>query len=228
MVRVVLLVAPLLVVSGGCGALGASTPPDSLQCGSDEAARRTDCPSSPALAAHLRDRWSLAPDARMTTTCVPGAFGAPAWLVHAIVAGTPHERAATFLLQPTCAALTDPALHDLGPGERDVELEVRDLDGDTIDEVLARRTEADARGRSAYLEVLRVAAGRLLPAGKVRLEHDDGDTRCTSTLRYRPRPGGGQLIEVEAAGAAIAGDLCLMPGVHHLELSAGGLRRRMP
>ncbi len=219
------LLITLLAPAFGCGALTTSTPADALRCGSAETTQRVECPSPAALASHLRDRWGLAAEAGVTTTCLPGKFPERAWLVHAVTDGGPPVRSATFLLQSSCAALTDPDPGPVGDGDREVELELHDLDGDAIDEVIVRRHQAEGRTRTTTLEVFRLAAARLLPAGKVRLAHDDGVTYCTSAVNFRPHPDGGLLIEIETAGTAAAG-ACLEPGIHALELRLQGLQRR--
>ena len=226
-----LLVALATVTSlGGC-------PPDrsdELQCGVTPADALVACPSEQALVTHLRERWGLHARADISARCVPGRFGGAGWIVHAIARDGASVAGAVFVLQPSCGALTDAALRPGAP--RDATYEAIDLDGDGVDEILARRTTNGADGAETTLEALRVAGGRLRHAGKIRIAYDGGDPdapdlpdrpalRCTGDVRYINRPEGGFFVEIEATRSR-ASESCLADGTHRFELTLRGLARR--
>jgi hypothetical protein len=218
---------PLLVPLGGC-------PPDrrdELTCGVSVSDALVACPSERALAKHLRERWGLSERAEITTRCHPGTFGGAGWIIHATARDGADTAGALFVLQPSCGALSDAALR---PGALpDATYEAVDLDGDGVDEVLARRTETEPAGTSTNLEAMRVGGGRLRHSGKVRIAYDGVDPdlpehprlHCTGTVRYISRLEGGYFLEIEATRTATS-DLCLPDGAHRFELTTGGLRRK--
>lgn len=212
------------------GCPGAAQPRDALRCGARVDDALAPCPSDAALAAHLRDRWALPASATLTTRCVPGRFGTAGWIVRAVVEDGGPSRVATFVLQPSCGALTDAGLRQVPPG--DEAFEAIDLDGDHVDEVVVRASEVEASGTSTSLLVLRVGGGRLVRSGKVRLTYDGVDpalpggpsVHCTGAVRYLNHPDGGLLVEIDATRSADS-ELCLASGRHRFELGAHGLRR---
>ncbi len=221
------------ILSVGLAVLAGCPPaqPDVLRCGVTVQDALVACPSQRALTAHLRERWGLAPRVTLTTRCVPGRFGSAGWLIDAIAVDGGKTAAATFVLQPSCGALSDAALRTTPP--IDASYEAIDLDGDGVDEVVAQRRDIEPGGTSTSIEALRVGGGRLARAGKVRIAYDGVDpdlagrpaVRCTGTARYVARPGGGWLVEIAATRSEIS-ELCLSDGVHRFELGIHGLRRR--
>ena len=226
--------APRLLVAVATSLALAGCPPDradELQCGVTPHDALVACPSEKALLKHLRERWELQPRVEMTARCVPGHFGAAGWIIHATARDGARLASALFVLQPSCGALTDAALH---PGAiPDATYEAIDLDGDKVDEVMVRRSESEPGGTSTNLEALRVGSGRLGHGGKVRVAYDGVDPdlpdrpalRCTGDVRYVARPEGGFFLEIEATRSATS-DLCLADGAHRFELTTLGLRRR--
>lgn len=223
----------LLVALATATSLGGCPPDraDELQCGVTPADSLVACPPEPALVAHLRERWGLQAHVEIAARCVPGRFGGAGWIVHAIARDGASVAGAVFVLQPSCGALTDAALRPGAP--RDATYEAIDLDGDGVDEVLARHTASGADGVETTLETLRVASGRLRHAGKIRVAYDGVDPdlpdrpalRCTGDVRYISRPDGGFFVEIEAT-RSIASARCLADGAHRFELTLRGLRRR--
>ncbi len=223
-----LLVALATVTSlGGC-------PPDrsdDLQCGVTPSEALVACPPEPALGTHLRERWGLQPRVEITARCVPGHFGGAGWIIHAVARDGASVAGAVFVLQPSCGALTDSALRPGAPPE--ATYEAIDLDGDGVDEVMARRTATSADGEETTLEALRVGGGRLRHGGKIRVAYDGVDPdlpdrpalRCTGDVRYINRPDGGFFVEIEAT-RSIVSERCLADGAHRFELASSGLRRR--
>jgi hypothetical protein len=222
------VIVVLLVSAAGCR--GARDPADVLACGRTESAALAPCPSERALVTHLRERWALLAAATVTTTCTPGRFGSAGWLIDATVEQGDDVRTATFVLQPSCGALTDAALRDEPPD--DARHEAIDLDGDGIDEILTRRSAVEDGGTSGNLEVARVGGGRLARAGKIRVAFDGTDPAhpeagalvCDGTVHYLARPDRGFYVEIEAVRSADS-ELCLATGRHRFELGSGGLRR---
>lgn len=222
-----LALTPGLILLGGC-------PPDrvdELQCGVTPSDALVACPTETALVKHLRERWGLRPTVDITARCVPGTFGGAGWIIDATARDGTSVASALFVLQPSCGALTESALR---PGALpDATYEAIDLDGDGVDEVMARRTETEPAGTSQSLEALRVASGRLRHGGKVRIAYDGVDPdladrpalHCTGTVRYLNRTDGGFFVEIEATRTT-ASELCLADGKHRFELGASGLRRR--
>lgn len=226
-VRAPVVALLLLPVLGGC-------PPDrvdELQCGVTPSDPLVACPSERTLTKHLRERWGLQARVEITARCVPGKFGRAGWIIHATARDGASVAGAVFVLQPSCGALTDAALR---PGAlADATYEAIDLDGDGVDEVMARRTQSEPTGTATTIEALRVAEGRLRHGGKVRIAYDGVDPalpeqpalRCTGDVRYVNRPGGGYFVEVEATRST-ASELCLGDGRHRFELTMRGLQRR--
>lgn len=217
----------LLVPLGGC-------PPDrrdELQCGVTAKDSVVACPSEKALVKHLRERWELDASVEITARCHPGNFGGAGWIIHGTARDGSSTASALFVLQPSCGALTDSALR---PGAlEDATYEAIDLDGDGVDEVMARRTDAEPAGTSTSLEAMRVGGGRLRHSGKVRIAYDGVDPdlpdrpqlRCTGTVRYLNNPDRGYLVEIEATRSTTS-ELCLPDGAHRFELTTRGLRRK--
>jgi hypothetical protein len=222
--------AVLVVVLLSAGCPGAKEPPDVLQCGLTPAASMMPCPSERALAIHLRDRWSLPAAATIATTCTPGRFGGAGWVVRATVEREARISVATFVLQPSCGALTDATLRDVPPG--DDTHEVVDLDGDGTDEIIVRRSAVEPGGTSTSIEVLRVGGGRLVPRGKVRITYSGTDAElpaagaitCDGAVRFPERPDRGYYVEIDAIRSAESA-LCLATGRHRFELAGAGLQR---
>jgi hypothetical protein len=226
MVRALAL-TPCLFLLGGC-------PPDrvdELQCGITPSDALVACPTEAALVKHLRDRWSLQPRVEISARCLPGTFGGAGWIIHATARDGASEAGALFVLQPSCAAVTQA---ELRPGALpDATYEAIDLDGDGVDEVMAHRTETEPGGTSQSIEALRAGSGRLRSAGKVRIAYDGVDPdqpdspalHCTGTVRYLNRTDRGFFVEIEATRTT-ASELCLADGKHRFELGASGLRRR--
>lgn len=222
------LVVLLTGLSAACP--GAREPADVLQCGRSAKADLEPCPSERALATHLRDRWSLPKSATVRTTCTPGRFGGAGWVIDAVVDRDGNLAAATFVLQPSCGALTDASLRDEAPS--DARHEAIDLDGDGIDELVSRRSAVEDGGTSEGLEIFRVGSGRIAGAGKIRVsyrgtdpEHPElGALVCDGEVRYVARPDRGFFVEIEAVRSADS-ELCLPDGRHRFALGSGGLRR---
>ncbi len=225
--------APVLV-SGGLLALLAACPPDRadvLQCGVVAHDALVACPSERALATHLRERWGLSQQAEITPRCLPGHFGGAGWLIEASATDAGATASALFVLQPSCGALTDASLH---PGPlHEATYELYDLDGDGVDEVLARTTERDPVGTSTSLEALRIGGGRFHRGGKIRIAYQGVDPdlpdkpplTCTGTVRFLNHPDKGWLVEITAT-RSLESALCLATGAHRFELGLHGLRRR--
>lgn len=223
----------LLVATATSFALGGCPPDrvDELRCGVTPSDALVACPSEKALTTHLRERWGLLARVEITARCVPGHFGGAGWIIHATARDGASIAGALFVLQPSCGALTNAALR---PGELpDATYEAIDLDGDGVDEVMARRTTSEPAGTSTNLEALRVASGRFRHGGKVRVAYDGVDPelperpalRCTGDVRYITRPDGGFFLEIDARRSS-ASELCLPDGAHRFELALHGLRRK--
>jgi hypothetical protein len=220
--------ATLATLATGCPRRG----PEALRCGVTPLEPLVGCPSEGALVAHLRERWKLTSHATITTRCVPGHFGGAGWLIEASASDGGSSASATFVLQPSCGALTDAALRRQ-PLVADASYETIDLDGDGVDEILMRRRDREAHGTATNLEVIRVGGGRLVRAGKVRLTYEGVDpdlpdgpmVTCTGSVRYLHHPDRGYLLEIVASRTAPS-ELCLADGVHQFELGVHGLRRR--
>jgi hypothetical protein len=217
-----------LVVAAACGGTASHDTLGNTGTPRATAGQRVPCPEGPALEAAAGKAWSV-DAAPVTATCVAVWSGEPLWLLDGWVDRDASVDLFTALVTPDGAVKSVSSDLELPPGaimRSGTTYAAVDLDGDGRDELLLEHSydhggysqsslSAAAIGPDGKL-VVSTAPPIALSSDNTAADPDPADAySCDATHRLVDRPGGGTLIEIEAAPATgTANDSCPAPGRH--------------
>lgn len=184
------MVAAVVGAVAACGK-GASAPSVRSADGRGERPPPAACPAEADVEARLRARWSLDAGWKVEATCAPGRFPVDGWAISAVVDLSEDEawERSVVLAGADGRALAEGERHDVAPwyraegggGER---YEPRDLDGDGVDELVARSGASHGGSTTEVLVIKRLAGAAIADALAVTTHLDNGGAAEDDSDRY--------------------------------------------